>query len=52
VDLLAPAPVGTFVRVSARVEEWRDRRLVLSAVASDEEGRTLARAAGTFVRVD
>ena len=52
VDLLAPAPVGGFVRVAARVEEGAGRELHLSATASNEEGRALARAAGTFVRTD
>ena len=50
VELLVPVPVGTFVSVSARVVEGAGRELRLSAVASDEEGRALARAAGTFVR--
>ena len=48
VELLAPVPVGTFVSVSARLEEATARGLHLSAVASDEGGRVLARAAGTF----
>jgi acyl-coenzyme A thioesterase PaaI-like protein len=44
VDLVADAPVGTFVSVSARAE--REHRF--SAEASDREGRVLACAAGTF----
>jgi acyl-coenzyme A thioesterase PaaI-like protein len=50
VDLLAPAPVGAFVRVSARISESRGRKVRLSAVAIDDEGEPLARATGTFVR--
>jgi acyl-coenzyme A thioesterase PaaI-like protein len=38
VELMAPAPVGAFVQVRADG---------LSATASDEEGRVLARAAGS-----
>jgi acyl-coenzyme A thioesterase PaaI-like protein len=50
-DLLAPAPVGTFVRVSARLEEEGERTLALAAEAAAEDGRRLATARGTFVRV-
>ena len=53
VDLRAPAPVGSFVRVEARVEERGERKLVLraSAFAGAEEPRTLvAEARGVFVR--
>jgi acyl-coenzyme A thioesterase PaaI-like protein len=39
VELLAPAPVGTFVTL---------RALGSSATASNEDGRVLARAEGTF----
>jgi acyl-coenzyme A thioesterase PaaI-like protein len=43
-DLVADAPVGTFVSVSARAEgEHR-----FSAVASSEEGRVVARAEGSL----
>jgi acyl-coenzyme A thioesterase PaaI-like protein len=49
VDLLAPAPVGTYVEVSAEVEERSGRRLVLSATAAGEDGE-IASAVGTFVR--
>jgi len=52
IDLLAPAPVGAFVRVSARLEEERERALELSAEAAGEDGRRLAAARGTFVRLD
>lgn len=51
IDLLAPAPVGAFVEVRARLEEERERTLELSAEAAGEDGR-LAAARGTFVRVD
>jgi acyl-coenzyme A thioesterase PaaI-like protein len=51
VDLLAPAPVGTFVRVSARLESDGERMLELGAEAAGEDGRRLAAAKGTFVRV-
>jgi uncharacterized protein (TIGR00369 family) len=50
VDLVAPAPVGTFVRVSARLEEEGDRTLQLAAEATGEDGERLAAARGTFVR--
>ena len=39
VELVAPAPVGTFVRIRAAAS---------SATASDDEGQVLARAVGTF----
>jgi acyl-coenzyme A thioesterase PaaI-like protein len=51
VDLKAPAPVGTFVRVTARVEEEDERTLRLAAEAATEDGRMLAVAKGRFVRV-
>jgi acyl-coenzyme A thioesterase PaaI-like protein len=51
VDLMAPAPVGTFVRVSARLDSEGERTLELSAEAAAEDGRPLAAAKGTFVRV-
>jgi predicted thioesterase len=50
VDLLAPAPVGAFVQVSARLESEGERTLELSAEAAGDGGR-LAAARGTFVRV-
>jgi acyl-coenzyme A thioesterase PaaI-like protein len=52
VDLLAPAPVGTFVRVEARLEHSEGRTLRLRASASSEEGRELAAARGVFVRAE
>lgn len=52
IDLLAPAPVGTFVRVSAQLEESEGRTLRLRASASSEDGRELAVARGVFVRAD
>jgi acyl-coenzyme A thioesterase PaaI-like protein len=51
-DLTAPAPVGTFVQVSARLESERERTLELTAEATGEDGGRLAAATGTFVRVD
>jgi uncharacterized protein (TIGR00369 family) len=51
IDLLAPAPVGTFVGVSARVEQEGERTLALAADAAGEDGRRLAAARGTFVRM-
>ena len=51
-DLVAPAPVGTFVRMSARLESEGERRLELSAEAAGEDGGRLAAARGTFVRVE
>jgi acyl-coenzyme A thioesterase PaaI-like protein len=50
IDLLAPAPVGTFVTVSARLETTEGAKLHLAAEASGEGGERLARARGTFVR--
>ncbi len=51
VDLLAPAPVGTFVRVEASIEGTDGVRLEAVATASSEEGQVLARARGTFAEV-
>jgi acyl-coenzyme A thioesterase PaaI-like protein len=50
VALVGAAPVGTFVTVSARLEEAHESELSMSAVASGDEGEVLARATGTFVR--
>jgi acyl-coenzyme A thioesterase PaaI-like protein len=51
VDLRAPAPVGTFVRVEADVDEAEGRRIELRARARAEpDGTVLAEARGTFVR--
>jgi acyl-coenzyme A thioesterase PaaI-like protein len=52
IDLLAPAPVGAFVRVEAELEESDSRSLRLRASAVGEDGRKLARARGVFVRAD
>jgi acyl-coenzyme A thioesterase PaaI-like protein len=52
VDLTAPAPVGAFVSVRGRLVEESERTLVLAAEAAGEDGRPLASATGTFVRVD
>jgi acyl-coenzyme A thioesterase PaaI-like protein len=50
VDLRAPAPVGTFVRVEADVAEKEARRIGLTARATaDGDGTLLAEARGTFV---
>jgi acyl-coenzyme A thioesterase PaaI-like protein len=51
VDLVAPAPVGAFVRVSAALEREGERTVELSANAAGEDGGRLAAARGTFVRV-
>jgi acyl-coenzyme A thioesterase PaaI-like protein len=50
VDLLAPAPVGTFAHVAAELEESEGRTLRLRASASSAEGTELAVARGLFVR--
>jgi acyl-coenzyme A thioesterase PaaI-like protein len=50
VDLRAPAPVGTFVAVTARVLRDEGRRIELAARASGEEQALLAEARGVFVR--
>jgi acyl-coenzyme A thioesterase PaaI-like protein len=50
VELIAPAPVGTFVQVSARLEEEGERTVALAAEATGEDGERLAAARGTFVR--
>jgi acyl-coenzyme A thioesterase PaaI-like protein len=52
VDLLAPAPVGTFVRVEAGLEEAEGRKLRLRASARGEDGAELAVGRGLFVRPD
>ena len=49
VDLLAPAPVGTYVEVEADVEEAGERKLTLVARAAGDDG-PLASARGVFVR--
>ena len=49
VDFLAPAPVGTFVSVRARVLETAARKVTLEADAERGE-EPVARARATFVR--
>jgi predicted thioesterase len=44
--------VGAFVLVSADVEEVDGRRITAVAAASDEAGKALGKARGTFVEVD
>jgi acyl-coenzyme A thioesterase PaaI-like protein len=50
VDLLGPAPIGSFLDVAAWIQDDDDRRLVLAAELSGPDG-VLARARGVFVRV-
>ncbi len=54
VDYLAPAPVGTFVRVDARVERREGRRIEVSGEARGVSGEGLVMAEGRarFVRID
>jgi acyl-coenzyme A thioesterase PaaI-like protein len=52
VDLRAPAPIGTFVRVAAELEESGERRLQLRATAFGDDGNELAGARGVFVRAE
>ena len=49
VDLLAPAPIGTFLTVRARLLEGDERRLFLRADAASG-GTPIARAQGVFIR--
>jgi acyl-coenzyme A thioesterase PaaI-like protein len=51
-DLLGPAPVGTFATVAAWIEADEGRRMDLAAELRDERDEVLARARGIFVRVD
>lgn len=53
VDLRAPAPVGAFVRVEARIDERAGGRVRTSAEARTvgEQRRTVATARATFVEV-
>jgi acyl-coenzyme A thioesterase PaaI-like protein len=51
IDLIAPAPVGAFVKLSARLEDEGEQTLALAAEAAGEDGARLASARGTFVRV-
>jgi acyl-coenzyme A thioesterase PaaI-like protein len=50
IDLTAPAPVGSFVDLEARVERREGRRIELTASARGEAGE-VARSRGVFVRV-
>jgi acyl-coenzyme A thioesterase PaaI-like protein len=50
IRLRAPAPVGTFLDVEARVEERQGRRIELTATAYSE-GTEVASAKGVFVLV-
>ena len=51
IRLRAPAPVGAFVDVEARLDSRDGRRIELSCVASSE-GVEVATARGTFVEVE
>ena len=51
VELLAPAPIGSFVSVWASIDEDDGRRLVLSSELAGEGGDVIARARGVFLRV-
>jgi acyl-coenzyme A thioesterase PaaI-like protein len=51
IDLLAPAPVGAFVQVSASLEASEGSKLRLVAEALGEGGERIAVGRGTFVRV-
>jgi acyl-coenzyme A thioesterase PaaI-like protein len=44
--------VGAFVSVRARIHAEAERTLVVEADAAGEDGRPLASAKGTFVRMD
>jgi acyl-coenzyme A thioesterase PaaI-like protein len=50
--LHAPAPIGAFVRLEARVERREGRRLWTRAVALSDEGERLAEATALFVKVE
>lgn len=52
VALHAPAPVGTFVRVEARIDGRTERKLETSASARGDDGRRVASASATFVLGD
>jgi acyl-coenzyme A thioesterase PaaI-like protein len=49
IDLRAPAPVGSFVRLEAGVEKVDGRKLHLAAHATGEDGAEVAAARGVFV---
>jgi acyl-coenzyme A thioesterase PaaI-like protein len=50
IDLTAPAPVGAFVDLEARIESRDGRRLELTARASGQSGE-IAHSRGVFVRI-
>jgi uncharacterized protein (TIGR00369 family) len=50
VDLRAPAPVGSYVALTAAMTESSERRVALEACAEGDDG-TLGTARGTFVKV-
>ncbi len=49
VDLHAPAPVGTYVSIEADVQEVGERKIVVAARASGDDG-PLASGSAVFVR--
>jgi acyl-coenzyme A thioesterase PaaI-like protein len=51
IRLRAPAPIGKFVDVVARLEERAGRRLEVACVASSD-GTEVATARGTFVEIE
>ena len=51
IELRAPAPVGEFVDVAARLERRDGDRIALAASARGPDGRELARGAGVFVEL-
>ena len=52
IDLRAPAPIGAFLELEARVEPVGDRRLHGSATARREDGTLVAEARGILVRAE
>jgi acyl-coenzyme A thioesterase PaaI-like protein len=50
-ELEAPAPIGQFLELEARIDETEGRRLKLSAEATSD-GRRVARAVGEFARIE
>ena len=52
VELLAPARVGSFVAVSARIAERSSERLVVTARAAGDEGAVIAEGTGHFAVID
>jgi acyl-coenzyme A thioesterase PaaI-like protein len=51
-ELSAPAAVGTFVRLEARIDERSERGLNAHAEATGDGGERVAAATATFVRRD